>query len=327
VTEKPTGAEPSNGAPERSERWERDLLERLAFASLKEQRKARRWGIFFKLFFVVYLLVLLILAQSDHWGGKALATRYTALVDLEGVIEGEGLASADNVITGLRSAFESKATVGVVLRANSPGGSPVQAGYIYDEIKRLRAKNPKIPLYAVISDVCASGCYYVVAAADKIYADRSSIVGSIGVLMNGFGFVDTMKRLGIERRLLTAGEHKGFLDPFSPTKPDERRHAQNLLGQVHEQFIARVRQGRGPALKETKDMFSGLFWTGEEARKMGLVDEFGSAGYVAREVIGAEEVVDFTYRESVFDRFTRRLGTSIAQSLGAKVLSGTPALK
>jgi protease-4 len=327
VTEKPTGVEPGKPAPERPERWERDLLERLAFASLNEQRKARRWGIFFKLFFVAYLLVLLILAQSDQWGGKALATRYTALVDLEGVIEGEGSASADNVITGLRSAFESKATVGVVLRANSPGGSPVQAAYIYDEIKRLREKNPKIPLYAVIGDVCASGCYYVVAAADKIYADRSSIVGSIGVLMNGFGFVDTMKRLGVERRLLTAGEHKGFLDPFSPMKPDERRHAQNLLGQVHEQFIARVRQGRGSALKETKDMFSGLFWTGEEARKMGLVDEFGSAGHVAREVIGAEEVVDFTYRESVFDRFTRRLGASIAQSLGAQVLSRTPVLK
>ena len=327
MTDKPTAVEPAKPAPERSERWERDLLERLAFASLNEQRKARRWGIFFKLFFVAYLLVLLILAQSDQWGGKTLATRYTALVDLEGVIEGEGRASADNVITGLRSAFESKATVGIVLRANSPGGSPVQAAYIFDEIKRLREKNPKIPLYAVISDVCASGCYYVVAAADRIYADRSSIVGSIGVLMNGFGFVDTMKRLGVERRLLTAGEHKGFLDPFSPLKPDERRHALRLLGQVHEQFIARVRQGRGSALKETKDMFSGLFWTGEEARKMGLVDEFGSAGFVAREVIGAEEVVDFTYRESIFDRFTRRLGAAIAQSLGAQVLSRTPALK
>lgn len=327
MTEEPTGAEPSKKPPERPEGWERDLLERLAFASLNEQRKARRWGIFFKLFFVVYLLVVLVLAQSDRWGGKALATRYTALVDLEGVIEGEAAASADNVITGLRSAFESKATVGVVLRANSPGGSPVQAAYIYDEIKRLRAKHPKIPLYAVISDVCASGCYYAVAAADKIYADRSSIVGSIGVLMNGFGFVDTMKRLGIERRLLTAGEHKGFLDPFSPMKPEERRHALKLLGQVHEQFIARVREGRGAALKETRDMFSGLFWTGEEARRMGLVDEFGSAGFVAREVIGAEEVVDFTQRESIFDRFTRRLGAAIAQSLGAQLLSRAPALQ
>jgi protease-4 len=323
--------QPQEGAgaksPERSERWERELLERLAFAALTEQRKARRWGIFFKSFFALYLLALLLLAQSDQWGGKALASRYTALVDLDGTIETESPANADSVITGLRGAFESKATVGVILRANSPGGSPVQAAYIYDEIKRLRQKNPKVPLYAVIRDVCASGCYYAVAAADRIYSDRSSIVGSIGVLMNGFGFVDTLNKLGVERRLLTAGEHKGFLDPFSPLKPGDRRHAQTLLNQVHQQFIARVREGRGAALKETRDTFSGLFWTGEEAHKLGLVDEFGSAGYVAREVIGAEDIVDFTFREGLFDRFTRRLGTSIADTLGTRVLTGTPVLR
>ena len=318
----------SAGSTSRPPNWERDLLERLAFAALTEQRRARRWKIFFRFFFAVYFLLLfLLLAQPDNWGGKSLASRYTALVDLDGEISANSLASADNVISGLRAAFESSSTVGVVLRANSPGGSPVQAGYINAEIKRLRTKYPKIPLYAVIGDVCASGCYYAVAAADKIYADKASIVGSIGVLMNGYGFVDTMKKLGVERRLMTAGEHKGFLDPFQPVKPSETKYAQELLEHVHQQFIDTVRRGRGKALKETKDMFSGLFWTGDEAVKLGLVDDLGNASYVAREVIGAEEVVDFTYRENVFDRFTRRLGTAMGQTLGSEILGRTPVLK
>lgn len=317
-------------APEpakRPENWERDLLERLAFAALQEQRRARRWSIFFKIFFAVYLLALFVSLYSDHWASTALARRYTALIDMEGTIAPDGQASADNIISGLRAAFEAKNTVGVVLRANSPGGSPVQAGYIYDEIVRLREKHPKTPLYAVIGDVCASGCYYAVAAADKIYADKASIVGSIGVLMNGFGFVDTMKKFGVERRLLTAGEHKGFLDPFSAMKPEERAHAQKLLNRIHQQFIERVREGRGETLKESKDMFSGLFWTGEEAAQMGLVDELGSASYVAREVIGAEEIVDFTYRENVFDRFTRRFGAAVGETLGTQLLGHPPGLR
>jgi protease-4 len=317
----------SSGAAGRSPRWERDLLERLAFAALTEQRRARRWGIFFKLFFVVYLVLILVMVQSDSWSGKALTTNHTALIDVEGVISADSLANADNVISGLRAAFENKSTQGIVLRANSPGGSPVQAGYINDEIKRLRAKYPKIPLYAVIGDMCASGCYYVVAAADKIYADKASIVGSIGVLMNGFGFVDTMKKVGVERRLMTAGEHKGFLDPFGPVKPAEAKHAQQMLDEIHQQFIETIRQGRGSALKETRDMFSGLFWTGEEAIKMGLVDSLGGASYVAREVIGAEDIVDYTYRENVFDRFARRLGTAMAQTIGTDLLGRTPVLK
>jgi protease-4 len=316
----------SSSEPGRSAHWERDLLEKLAFASLNEQRKARRWGIFFKLFFAVYLVAILVLAQSDGFSGKSLA-RHTALVDLDGEISASSMASADNVISGLRTAFESTTTVGVILRANSPGGSPVQSSYINDEIKRLRAKYPKIPLYAVIGDVCASGCYYAVASADKIYADKASIVGSIGVLMNGFGFADVMKKVGVERRLLTAGEHKGLLDPFSAMKPDERQFAQDMLNQIHQQFINAVRQGRGKALKESKDMFSGLFWTGDQAIKMGLVDELGSASHVAREVIGVEEVVDFTYRENLFDRFSRRLGTAMAQTLGTEILGRTPVLK
>jgi protease IV len=314
----------ANGRPAH---WERDLLERLAFASLTEQRRSRRWGIFFKLFFAFYLVLLLVIAMSDSLSSKALKSRHTALIDMQGVISADSLANADNVISGLRAAFENKSTQGIVLRANSPGGSPVQAGYINDEIKRLRTKYPKIPLYAVIGDVCASGCYYVVAAADKIYADKASVVGSIGVLMNGFGFVDSMKKLGVERRLITAGEHKGFLDPFGPVKPGEVKHAQQMLTEIHKQFIDTVRQGRGEALKETKDMYSGLFWTGEEAIKMGLVDSLGGTSYVAREVIGAEEIVDYTYRENVFDRFARRLGTAMAQTLGTDFLGRAPVLK
>lgn len=318
---------PTSGAEKRPANWERDLLDRLAFAALTEQRRARRWGIFFKLFFAAYLVLILVLAQSDSWDGKALKAEHTALVELEGVISSDSLANADNVISGLRAAFENKTTQGIVLRVNSPGGSPVQAGYIFDEIRRLRVKHPKVPLYAVIGDMCASGCYYAVAAADKIYADKASIVGSIGVLMNGFGFVDAMKKFGVERRLMTAGEHKGFLDPFGPVKPAEAKHAQQMLDEIHRQFIEIVREGRGSALKETKDMFSGLFWTGEEAIKLGLVDSLGGASYVAREVIGAEEIVDYTYRENVFDRFARRLGTAMARTIGADLLSRTPLLK
>lgn len=311
----------------RPDGWERGVLERLALATLDEQRRARRWGIFFKLFFATYLVVVLVMLYGDQRGAKALANRYTALVELEGPIAPDGEASADSIITGLRAAFEGKNTAGVVIRANSPGGSPVQAGYIYDEIARLREKHPKIPVYAVITDVCASGCYYAVAGADKIYADKASVVGSIGVLMNGFGFVEGMKKLGIERRLLTAGERKGILDPFSNVKPEDRAHAQKLLNRIHQQFIERVREGRGDALKESKDMFSGLFWTGEDALEMGLVDEIGSASYVAREVIGAEEIVDFSQRENVFDRFAKRIGMAVAEKIGTDFLGRTPVMK
>lgn len=306
--------------------WERTLLERLAFASLTEQRRARRWSIFFRLFFAVYLLLLLLLLLGD-FGGRSLASRYTALVDLDGAIATDTVASAETVIAGLRSAFEDKGTAGVIVRANSPGGSPVQAGYIYEEIKRLRAKYPKTPLYGVVTDVCASGCYYALAAADKIYADRASVVGSIGVLMNGFGFVETMKKVGAERRLMTAGEHKGFLDPFSPMTAFDRKYAQQILDRVHQQFIERVRAGRGQQLKETKDLFSGLFWTGEDALKLGLIDELGSVSYVAREVIGAEDVVDFTQQENLLDRFARRVGTEVARVFGSEILGRAPQMK
>ena len=306
--------------------WERKVLERLAFATIEEQRRARRWKIGFRLGFLALLLIV-VFAQPNQWGSRGMSSRHTALVEMDGVISADELASADNVIGGLRAAFEEKHTAGIILRVNSPGGSPVQSQYIYDEIKRLREKYPETPLYAVITDVCASGCYYVVAAADKIYASPGSLVGSIGVLMNGFGFTDAIKKLGVERRLLTAGEHKGFLDPFAAQKPEELRHAQKMLDNIHQQFITAVREGRGDALKETKDMFSGLFWTGDQARELGLVDEFGSSSQVAREVVGAEQIVDFTVRESVFDRVARRVGTSIGETLGLQLFGRAPNLR
>lgn len=312
-----------NGQQDKKEGWERELLEKLAFASHDESRKARRWGIVFKIFIAVYLVVILLIMLSGNWSEKALASRYTALVDLDGEISADSNANANNIVKGLRDAFEDKATVGVILHANSPGGSPVQAAYIYDEILRLREKYPDKQLYAVIGDVCASGCYYAVAAADKIYASPASIVGSIGVLMDSFGFVDTMKKLGIERRLLTAGESKGILDPFSPLDSKSRRHAQTMLDEIHVQFINAVKQGRGEALKPNKEIFSGLFWSGTKARELGLVDEYGSAGFVARDVFGAEEIVDYTVRESLFNRLAERFGMAMGRSVAAELrLSG-----
>jgi protease-4 len=312
---------------EKPESWERSTLERLATESLDEQRKRRRWGIFFKLLLALYLLILLFFTQFGGWGERALASRYTALVNLDGVIEANGEVDADTVITGLRAAFESTATVGVILRTNSPGGSPVQASYIYNEIQRLRAKYPDTPLYAVIGDMCASGCYYAVAGADQIYANPASIVGSIGVLMDGFGFVDGMKKLGIERRLMTAGENKGMLDPFSPLDPKARQHAQKMLQEIHKQFIDDVKAGRGDVLKKDKDIFSGMFWSGVRAKELGLVDEFGSAGFVAREVIGAEEIVDFSVQQTILDRFAQRFGAAMAKTLGLQVTQHFTGLK
>ena len=311
------------GQQDKKEGWERELLEKLAFASLEESRKARRWGLFFKIFIAVYLVIVLLIMQAGTWGEKALASRYTALVDLDGEISAESSANADNIIKGLRDAFEAKAAIGVILHANSPGGSPVQSAHIYDEILRLREKYPDKPLYAVIGDICASGCYYAVAAADKIYASPASIVGSIGVLMDGFGFVDGLKKLGIERRLLTAGENKGMLDPFSPLDTKARRHAQKMLDEIHAQFIDAVKQGRGAALKPNKEIFSGLFWSGTKAKELGLVDEYGSADSVARDVIGADEIVDYTVRENLFHRLAERFGMAMGRSVASELhLSG-----
>lgn len=291
--------------------WEQALLEKLALSSLKEQRRARRWGIFFKFTFLAYLTLLLFLYVPGDIFSTAGTDSHTALVELSGVISADSDASADMIVTGLRAAFEDDNTAGVIVRINSPGGSPVQAGYINDEILRLRAEYPDIPLYAVITDICASGGYYVAAAADKVFADKSSIVGSIGVIINGFGFVDAIEKLGIERRLLAAGEHKGLLDPFSPLKTDEVSHFKKMLAQIHQQFIDAVREGRGDRLSSDPTVFSGLVWTGEESLALGLVDALGSSSYVAREVIGVEEIVDFTPRRDFLERFAERFGAAV----------------
>jgi len=299
-----------------SENWERQTLEKVALAAVAEQRRSRRWGIFFKILGFLYLFILLIMVQGlMNPAELPTAKTHTALVDMEGVIASGSQASAERMIEGLQAAFKNKHTKGVILRINSPGGSPVQAGQINDEIKRLRAKHPTIPLYAVVEDICASGGYYVAVAADKIYVDKASLVGSIGVLMDGFGFTGTMEKLGVERRLMTAGDNKGFLDPFSPVDPSQKEHAQTMLGEIHEQFIQTVKKGRGARLKETEGMFSGLIWTGERSIALGMADAIGSMDYVAREVIKAEDIVDYTPRQSLADRFAKRFGTAAAEAV------------
>ena len=294
--------------------WERGVLEKLAMAAIQEQRQARHWSIFFRT--LTFALLFILLALFMGWVGgdkaeKALGGQHTSLVEMNGVISADSSASADNVIDGLQAAFKDKHTQGVILRINSPGGSPVQAGQINDEIRRLRARYPAIPLYVVVDDICASGGYYVAAAADKIFVNKASIVGSIGVLMDGFGFTGTMDKLGVERRLLTAGENKGFLDPFSPMTPKQKDYAKSMLEEIHQQFIAVVKQGRGNRLKETPDTFSGLFWTGQKAIEMGLADEMGSVQSVARDVIKAEDIVDYTAHEGIADRLAKKFGAGV----------------
>lgn len=296
--------------------WERSVLEKVALASLHEQRRSRRWGIFFKFLGFLYLFALLFVALG--WLGKrdAVTTaKHTALVELRGVIAPDHPASADSVVAGLQEAFKDEKTQGVIVRINSPGGSPVQAGQIYDEIRRLRAKYPNIPLYAVVDDICASGGYYVAAAADKIFVNESSIVGSIGVLMDGFGFSGVLDKLGIERRLLTAGDNKGFLDPFSPMNPEQTQHAQSMLDAIHAQFVKVVRDGRGERLKDNPEIFSGLMWTGLRSIELGLADGLGSVDYVAREIVKAEDLVDYTPRENIAERFAKRFGATMADAL------------
>ena len=304
-----------------SQQQNADIINRLAFAALNEQRRTRRWNIFFKglLFAYLFLIMLMIYFPADKSGAKLTVGKHTALVEVNGVIADNTEANADTIVTGLRDAFEDRNTAGVIIRINSPGGSPVQAGYVNDEINRLREKYPDIKVYAVVTDVCASGGYYIAAAADEIYADKASMVGSIGVLMNSFGFVDAMKKMGIERRLYTAGENKGILDPFSKEKPEDVAHIKGMLNNIHEQFIDVVKKGRGDRLVENKDIFSGLFWTGEQAIELGLVDGLGSSSYVARELVQAEKIVNFTLRPNYLDRFAERFGMAMADTM-AKVL-------
>lgn len=307
----------NNSNSDDNDKWQQDVVNRLAFAALNEQRRSRRWNIFFKTLFMAYLFLIFFAIYFPERDGKAGLSvgKHTALVEVNGVIADSTDANADDIVSGLRSAFKDKNTVGIILRINSPGGSPVQAGYVYDEIKRLRKKYPDIKLYAVVSDMAASGGYYIAAAADEIYADKASIVGSIGVLMNGFGFVDALDKLGIERRLYTAGKHKGMLDPFSKEDPEEVAHINGMLNNIHQQFITAVKEGRGDRLKEDENTFSGMFWTGEEGVQLGLVDGLGSSSYVAREIIKQKKIVDYTVQPDYLELFADRFGAASAKGM------------
>lgn len=300
--------------------WERDLLEKVALAAITEQTRARRWSIFFKGLLFAYLFAIFGVAVYPKLGGEHLGKKgkgHTAIIDLVGQIAEDKDANADSIIEGLRDAVEDKDTKGIILHANSPGGSPVQSAYVYDEIRRIKKEHPNLPIYAVVSDMCASGCYYIVSATDKIFVNPASLVGSIGVLMDGFGFVDGMQKLGVERRLLTAGSHKAMLDPFTPRKENETMYMQGLLNQVHQQFIQAVKLGRGTRLKETPDLFSGLVWSGEEAKKLGLIDDFSTQRDVAKNIIGAKEEVNFTPQQRLIDKLAGRFGASFAGALSS----------
>ena len=294
------------------------MVNKLAFAAINEQRRARRWRIFFLFAFFIYLtpILLLVLDMGNGMSGDDGENgQHTALVQLSGVIASGEEAGSENILAGLEAAFSSESTQGVILEINSPGGSPVQSSYIYDEIKRLREKHEAIPLYAVVSDMAASGGYFVASAADKIYVNKSSLIGSIGVRMDNFGFVELMNKLGIERRLLTAGENKGLFDPFLPEDSKQKAHLQAMLNEVHQHFIQAVKDGRGDRLVEQKDIFSGLIWTGEKAIELGLVDDYGTTKSVARDVVEAEKLVNFTPKNALLDRIADRIGATVSSQL------------
>jgi protease-4 len=301
--------------------WERATIEKLLFAELRERRAARRWRLLRSLLWMGLVGALVWVLASEQLPSATPSSAHTAMVAIKGEISDAGEGSAEYILPALRSAMQDKGAQALVLLINSPGGSPVQAGLIHDEIRRLRVLHDK-PVYAVVEESCASAAYYIAAGADRIYVDKASLVGSIGVLINGFGFTGTLDKLGVERRLLTAGENKGFLDPFSPQSDAQRAHAQRMLDQIHQQFIGVVRQGRGERLKETPEMFSGLFWTGEQAVQLGLADGLGSLDMVAREVVKAEKLVDYTNKENIAERFAKRLGASVGQGAMAALRGG-----
>lgn len=318
---------PAKADVTRESGWERKVIEKLALAAITEQTRARRWGIFFKSLIFLYIFVIFGIAmypkikQDLGVNGKY----HTAVIDVVGVIAENKDANASSIIESLRNAVKDKQTKGIILHSNSPGGSPVQSAYVYEEIRRIKKEHPDLPIYAVVSDICASGCYYIASASDKIFVNQASLIGSIGVLMDGFGFVDIMQKLGVERRLLIAGAHKAMLDPFSPPKADETEYMQGLLDQVHQQFINAVKSGRGDRLKETPEMFSGLVWTGETGVKLGIADSFGNDDYVAKNIIGAENLVDFTEQGRLIDKIADKLGASFGQAIGS--LIQTPSLR
>jgi protease-4 len=301
--------------------WEREVIEKLALAAVTEQTRARRWSVFFKSLIFLYLVAIFGVAMypkiQQDMGVDG--TDHTAVIDVVGLIAEDKDSNAADIIESLRDAVKDKHTKGIILHSNSPGGSPVQSAYVYEEIRNIKKEHPDLPVYAVVSDICASGCYYIASASDKIFVNQSSLIGSIGVRMDGFGFVDVMQKLGVERRLLTAGAHKAMLDPFSPPKADETQFMQGLLDQVHQQFISAVKAGRGDRLKETPDMFSGLVWTGEAGVKLGVADGFGNDDYVAKEIIGAEKLVDFTQQGRLLDKIAGKLGASFGQAIGSLI--------
>lgn len=294
--------------------WERATLEKLVFATLKEQRSVRRWRMFSRLLWLILLGAIAWFLFQQQTMGVVQSTPHTAVIEIRGEISSASPASAEGVVAALRLAFADKGARAVVLLIDSPGGSPVQAGIINDEITRLKSLHKK-KVYAVVEETCASAAYYIAAAADEIYVDKASLVGSIGVLMDGFGFTGLMEKLGIERRLMTAGENKAMLDPFSPQNPEQSAYIQSMLGEIHAQFIAVVKRGRGARLKETPDMFSGMVWSGPRAVELGLADGLGSLDFVARDVVKAEEVVDYTQRENLGSRLARQFGASIGEGL------------
>ena len=291
---------------------ENSINTEIAKEVLKEQRRGRRWGIFFKLLFFAYLTAILFFYGYENIdSGQFSDHKHTALIEINGVISADADANADIIISSLEKAYSNKNTAGIILRINSPGGSPVQAGYINDEINRLKGTYPDVPLYAVITDMCASGGYYIAVAADKIFADKASIIGSIGVIISGFGFVDAIDKLGIERRLLHSGEHKALMDPFTPLDYSEQSHMQGLVDEIHQQFISIVKEGRGDFLADDEEIFSGLVWSGKRSLELGLVDDLASTNQVARDFIGTEFIVNFTKRENYFDRFAKQVGASL----------------
>ena len=307
-------------AEQQDNNWEKQTIEKIAMESLIQQKSSRRWSVFFKLVSLIYLgwVLFFVLTSSNN---STIATGdFTALITLNGEIGVDSEVSAINVKSSLKEAYENPGTKALILAINSPGGSPVQSGIINDEITRYKSLHPQIPVYAVIEDICASGGYYIAVAADKIFVDKASIVGSIGVLMNGFGFDKAIKNLGVERRLITSGENKAILDPFLAVKPEQREFMQDLLNEVHNQFIDAVKKGRGNKLALNSDIFSGLFWSGESAIKLGLADGYGDMDLVAREIIGHEKIIDFTIQSNFTDRFAKKLGASIGSSMGKDIL-------
>jgi protease-4 len=308
----PLGASAQSSVQSTDSNWERQILSDLVQSNLKEQQAARRWKMGLRLGWLLLWLLVLWQVFSHNQTSTSITKPHTALVNIKGEIADGADASAENVVASMRAALEDSGSQALILLINSPGGSPVQAGIISDEIVRLKELHRK-PIYAVVEESCASAAYYIAAATDKIYVNKASIVGSIGVLMDGFGFTGLMDKLGVERRLMTAGENKGFLDPFSPQTEAQRKHAQFMLNDIHSQFIAVVKKGRGDRLKETPGMFSGLFWTGQQAVELGLADELASLDHVAREVVKAEDLVDYSRHDNVAERLVKRFGAAMGE--------------